>query len=860
MGHFGPMQLRHPIVGLVLTLLGCGAGGDLTGGGAGGAAHGGEGGAGAGGGGQAGVGGRGVAGEGGGAGAGSGAAGGGGGASGGSGAGPSGGAAGSAGAGGARLGAGGDGVGSGGSGGAGLGTGGQAGGGAGAGAGGTGGAAGGAGGAFSCVGDAACDDGVFCNGVEACVLGQCVAGSSPCDDGVNCTADGCDELGKACSSVVDPAACPNDGVACNGAEVCNPLLGCVSSGAPSCDDGVPCTVDACDPQAGCVHLPSDALCNDGLFCNGAESCDSQAGCVAGAPPVCSDGVDCTLDTCDPVSNACQHVPSAALCNDGLFCNGTETCDAQLGCVPGLAPSCDDGVDCTADSCSAAANGCVHAPQSGACDDGLPCNGVETCSAAAVGTGCVPGVPVACEGDGIACTVDACNELTGACEHLPSNAACPQGQFCVVLQGGCTSGQPCSSHAQCSDNLPCNGTETCQAGICKPGVPVACDDGIACTIDSCNPASGACVHNPIDAFCGADGLACNGVEACDPQLGCVATAPTDCDDGIACTADACLEPLGVCSFVPIAAACSDGNLCNGVEVCSPTLGCKPAPAPLQCPDDGVACTTSVCDPATNQCVTVPNDAACPCNQTCDPQLGCGHFCKVATCQGKVYACGNCLDDDGDCKTDSADSQCLGPCDNTENSFYGGIPGQNNAPCKADCYFDQDTGSGNDDCSWSFKCDPLEVSPGYPPAGSQCAYNPNSSIPGYGGTCASAFATQSATCESYCGPLTPNGCDCFGCCAIPGAPTTVWLGSENPAGTGSCTLAKLGDPAFCKPCTQVPACLNPCDVCELCVGKPTLPPQCTEQACPAGALKCGLPGQAACPDGESCITGCCQANPQ
>ena len=101
--------------------------------------------------------------------------------------------------------------------------------------------------------------------------------------------------------------------------------------------------------------------------------------------------------------------------------------------------------------------------------------------------------------------------------------------------------------------------------------------------------------------------------------------------------------------------------------------------------------------------------------------------------------------------------LGPCDNTEDSFFGGIPGQSNSPCKSDCFFDADTGSGNDSCYWSHKCDPLEVAPNYTPEGSQCAYNPNASIPGYNGSCASAFTSQAPTCTSYCGPLTPNGCD-------------------------------------------------------------------------------------------------------
>jgi hypothetical protein len=280
----------------------------------------------------------------------------------------------------------------------------------------------------------------------------------------------------------------------------------------------------------------------------------------------------------------------------------------------------------------------------------------------------------------------------------------------------------------------------------------------------------------------------------------------------------------------------------------------------CPSDGIACTSEVCDPLINACKPIPDDSKCPCGQTCDPKKGgCGQFCVVSTCQGKVYACGDCLDNDGDCRIDSSDSQCLGPCDNTESSYYGGIPGQNNSPCKSDCYFDQDTGSGNDDCYWSHECDPLEVGPSYPPEGSQCKYDPKANVPGTALTCSELSKSQSALCGSYCGPLTPNGCDCFGCCVIPGAATPVWLGSESPKGTGSCNEKTVGDPTLCKPCTQVPSCLNSCEHCEVCVGKP-LPADCVAQVCPQGRQLCGGPGQAVCPAGQTCITGCCANNPQ
>jgi hypothetical protein len=42
---------------------------------------------------------------------------------------------------------------------------------------------------------------------------------------------------------------------------------------------------------------------------------------------------------------------------------------------------------------------------------------------------------------------------------------------------------------------CNGAETCQAGSCTAGTPLNCNDGNACTTDSCDPLAG-CLHVPI----------------------------------------------------------------------------------------------------------------------------------------------------------------------------------------------------------------------------------------------------------------------------------------------------------------------------------------------------------------------------
>jgi hypothetical protein len=361
---------------------------------------------------------------------------------------------------------------------------------------------------------------------------------------------------------------------------------------------------------------------------------------------------------------------------------------------------------------------------------------------------------------------------------------------------------------------------------------------------------------MDAICD-DGFACNGLERCDTAKGCVIGAAVSCDDGIACTFDACEEPSGSCAHLVQHGACDDGLYCTGSETCDAKKGCVGGVAPT-C-TDGVACTIDVCDPLTDACSAVADDGLCPCTETCDLKAGCGKYCVPSTCQGKTYACGNCLDDDGDCRVDTDDAMCLGPCDNSEASFDLAIPGANNAPCKQDCYFDGDTGAGNDDCAWSHTCDPLEVGPNYYPEGQKCSYDAKSKIAGTSLTCSQALAAQSSTCNGVCGPLTPNGCDCFGCCLVPGAAKPVWLGSTDANGNSSCTVDSLGDPTKCHPCTQVAACLNPCETCELCVGKEVLPPECSCQECPAGAALCGGPCGTTCPFGSFCQTGCCVLAP-
>lgn len=191
-----------------------------------------------------------------------------------------------------------------------------------------------------------------------------------CDDGVFCTVDTCDTNTGTCTNTPDDTAC-DDGNVCNGAESCDAVNDCQAGTELDCDDGDLCTNDGCDPVAGCVNDPvmcpagqqcdpgtgecvtppgcvTDADCDDGLFCNGAEVCDVNGECQSGTAPDCDDGVTCTVDTCDEVNDGCANTPDDNACDDGLFCTGQEVCDPLNDCVSTGDP-CPSDTECNEDT-------------------------------------------------------------------------------------------------------------------------------------------------------------------------------------------------------------------------------------------------------------------------------------------------------------------------------------------------------------------------------------------------------------------------------------------------------------------------------------------------------------------------------
>ena len=211
-----------------------------------------------------------------------------------------------------------------------------------------------------------------------------------------------------------------------------------------------------------------------------------------------------------------------------------------------------------------------------------------------------------------------------------------------------------------------------------------------------------------------------------------------------------------------------------------------------------------------------------------------------CGGTVYACGDGKDNDGDGLIDLMDTECTGPCDDDESSFATGIPGDN-MDCKQDCFFDGNSGQGDDGCIWSLKCD--EANPG---ANIGCEYTG-------GNNCDNMPPNQDPDCIEFCLPFVPPGCDCFGCCEVDdgmGGKVNIFLNSHP-----DCSLDNID---ACEQCTQSDDCINTCEEedCELCFGETELPPECDDNMCDFGD-KCKA--NADCPTDWYCLNQCCYPPP-
>jgi len=216
---------------------------------------------------------------------------------------------------------------------------------------------------FDDAGTPCSPDGLPCTADVCDRNGGCV--HPPGLGGVTCRAAGgpCD-YPEVCSG--NDEACPADtlivvGVPCRAA-------------AGGCDVGELCTGSAKSCPADVVK-PAGATCRSQAgACDVLESCDGTFGAcpadvvVGAGTPCTSDGNECTDDFCDGASKLCQYEDNALACEDGFFCNGADTCSggACFLHAGNPCPGADGDSDCS-ESCDEAADACSAADPGESCE-------------------------------------------------------------------------------------------------------------------------------------------------------------------------------------------------------------------------------------------------------------------------------------------------------------------------------------------------------------------------------------------------------------------------------------------------------------------------------------------------------------
>jgi hypothetical protein len=467
----------------------------------------------------------------------------------------------------------------------------------------------------------------------------------------------------------------------------------------NCDDSNPCTDDTCT-LTGCVYTNNTAPCDDGLFCNGADTCSGGSCSVhAGDPCPGPDGDTNCSESCDEVNDNCLAPdPDGTLCRPAVDeCDVAETCLAGACPADGFEPPgipCGDPSDteCTnPDTCDGAGNCQDNHESSGfPCDDpsDTECTNPDTCDGAGncqdnhelPTVVCRPATTGGdcdevefCDGAGN-CPADAVKPANAVCR--PDTGECDVEEVCDGISHFCPpddfepAGTPCgsSSDTDCDNPDTCDGNNNCQSNNEPDGTPCT-DDGETCTADECD--GGVCTHPAGNA-----GVECNAAaDLCDE--------PEECDGiNTTCPTDAPKAAGEVCR--PAAGECDVAEECDGISFACPVDVF--AGTSVTCADEGNPCTVDHCD-GLGACVHDPGNAGaicrpaasdCDVEETCD---GASAACPVDGFEPSGTPCGS-----------GADTDCTDPdtCDGS------GACQSNHEPDGTPCTDDQLFCTGTETC--------------------------------------------------------------------------------------------------------------------------------------------------------------------
>ena len=301
--------------------------------------------------------------------------------------------------------------------------------------------------------------------------------------------------------------------------------GAAGGGECTCDPRDPCLTGECDDAGECIPREVGAECLSGNF---GGVCDDTQQCV----PCVDDAPDTAVDSgCPETAPECDDSGAAPEC---------------AGCTEDI--HCDDGIDCTEDSCDGGRCSRSVLPAGAECSEGV-------CIGAGVPESCVPCV----NNQGVG--LDAgCEAALPVCDASESPALCVE---CLVPED-CDDDNDCTidtcEDKQCgSETVPAG--EECLGGICS-GIPGS---------ESCGACLDTAVDNEVDQGCTADAPLCDMAQVPPACTGC--DDNTDCDDEIDCTTDTC-NGSQVCVHEPDDSVCeASADVCNPNQ-CVPGEGCIP----------------------------------------------------------------------------------------------------------------------------------------------------------------------------------------------------------------------------------------------------------------------------------------------
>ncbi len=266
------------------------------------------------------------------------------------------------------------------------------------------------------------------------------------------------EGGVVCGNgILDPGEQCDDGNSVGG-DCCSASCQLNPMGHPCTDDGNVCTIDECNGEGTCIHSSANGVaCDDGVFCNGTDVC-SGGTCSLHMGDPCLNSGECA-DTCDEGLDTCFEPAGTACADDGNVCTD-DHCDGAGACahVNNSSP-CDDGLFCNGDDvCSGGA--CIHA--------GDPCAAGADCQNQCDETGghCLSPAGAACSDDGNVCTDDQCDGA-GTCAHINNSAGCDDSNACTTadacVDGVCIGGPP----PVCDECQTCDVQSGCSGPVCTP---------------------------------------------------------------------------------------------------------------------------------------------------------------------------------------------------------------------------------------------------------------------------------------------------------------------------------------------------------------------------------------------------------